>query len=63
MDRMTAEECVELLIRLGYSAKINDEGLPTIMCSEKEMAKRKKYARLMACIGWDRSWAREGVKQ
>lgn len=59
---MTAEECVDMLVRLGYKAEVNDRGLPTIICPLREMAKRKKYEKIMSLIGWNRSWARRGVK-
>lgn len=60
---MTAEQCVEKLIALGYDASVDEEQhLPTLRLSAAEMRKRRKYEKLIASVGWCRSWGMREVK-
>lgn len=61
---MTAEQCVEKLIALGYDAFIDEEQhLPTLRLSAVEMRKKRKYERLIASVGWNRSWGKQEVRK
>lgn len=61
---MTAEQCVEKLIALGYDAFVDEEQhLPTLRLSAVEMRKKRKYEKLIASVGWCRSWGKQEVKK
>ena len=61
---MTAEQCVEKLIALGYDAFVDEEQhLPTLRLSGVEMRKKRKYEKLIASVGWGRSWGKQEVKK
>jgi hypothetical protein len=58
---LTDNEFISALSERGIKAELND-GIVMMLLSEKEMRTSKKYARIVAEIGWKRSWGRKVVK-
>lgn len=60
---MTAEQCVAKLVALGYDAFVDEEQhLPTFRLTANEMRKNRKYTKLIAEVGWERSWGKVMVR-
>ena len=59
---MTAEQCVAKLIERGYDAFVDEQGLPTLRLNPNEMRKNRKYTKLIAEVGWQRSWGKVLVR-
>ena len=57
---MTDNEFISALSERGIKAELID-GIVMMLLSDKEMRTRK-YARIVAEIGWKRSWGRKVVK-
>ena len=58
---MTDNEFISALSERGIKAELID-GVVTMLLSEKEMRFSKKYDRIVAEIGWKRSWGRKVVR-
>jgi len=58
---LTDNEFISALSERGIKAELID-GIVMMLLSEKEMRTSKKYARIVAEIGWKRSWGRKVVK-
>ena len=58
---MTDNEFISALSERGIKAELID-GIVMMLLSDKEMRTSRKYARLVAEIGWKRSWGRKVVK-
>ena len=54
---MTDTDFIDALTDKGIKAELID-GVVMMILSEKEMSKRKKYQKIVAEIGWKRSWGR-----
>ena len=54
---MTDIDFIAALEYKGIKAELID-GVVMMILSEKEMSKRKKYEKIVAEIGWRRSWGR-----
>ena len=54
---MTDADFIAALEYKGINAELID-GVVMMILSEKEMSKRKKYEKIVAGIGWNRSWGR-----
>ena len=54
---MTDTDFIAALTDKGIKAELID-GVVMMILSEKEMSKRKKYEKIVAEIGWKRSWGR-----
>ena len=57
---MTDNEFISALSERGIKAELID-GIVMMLLSDKEMRTRK-YARIVAEIGWKRSWGRKVVR-
>ena len=55
---MTDNEFISALSERGIKAELID-GVVMMLLSDKEMRFSKKYARIVAEIGWKRSWGRK----
>ena len=58
---MTDNEFITVLSERGIKAELID-GIVMMLLSDKEMRTSRKYARIVAEIGWKRSWGRKVVK-
>ena len=58
---MTDCEFISALSERGIKAELID-GIVMMLLSDKEMRTSKKYARIVAEIGWKRSWGRKVVR-
>ena len=58
---MTDNEFISALSERGIKAELID-GIVMMLLSDKEMRTSRKYARIVAEIGWKRSWGRKVVK-
>ena len=58
---MTDNEFVSALSERGIKAELID-GVVMMLLSEKEMRTSRKHARIVAEIGWKRSWGRKVVR-
>ena len=58
---MTDNEFISALSERGIKAELID-GIVMMLLSDKEMRISRKYARIVAEIGWKRSWGRKVVK-
>ena len=58
---MTDNEFISALGERGIKAEPID-GVVMMLLSDKEMRTSRKYARIVAEIGWKRSWGRKVVK-
>ena len=58
---MTDCEFISALSERGIKAELID-GIVVMLLSDKEMRTSKKYAKIVAEIGWKRSWGRKVVK-
>ena len=54
---MTDTDFIDALAEKGIKAEVID-GVVMMILSEKEMSKYKKYEKIVAEIGWKRSWGR-----
>ena len=54
---MTDTDFIDALAEKGIKAEVID-GVVMMFVSEKEMSKYKKYEKIVAEIGWKRSWGR-----
>ena len=54
---MTDTDFIAALEYKGIKAEVID-GVVMMILSEKEMSKYKKYEKIVAEIGWKRSWGR-----
>ena len=54
---MTDTDFIAALEHKGIKAELID-GVVMMILSEKEMSRRKKYEKIVAEIGWKRSWGR-----
>ena len=57
---MTDNEFITVLSERGIKAELID-GVVMMLLSDKEMRTSRKYARIVAEIGWKRSWGRKVV--
>ena len=57
---MTDNEFISALDERGIKAELID-GVVMMLLSDKEMRTSKKYAKIVAEIGWKRSWGRKVV--
>jgi len=57
---LTDNEFISALSERGIKAELND-GVVVMLLSDKEMRFSKKYDRIVAEIGWKRSWGRKVV--
>ena len=55
---MTAEQFEEALHERGIETERDEQGIVTMLLPEDECKNAKKYARIVAEIGWERSWGR-----
>ena len=55
---MTAEQFEEALHERGIETERDEQGIVTMLLPEDEFKNAKKYARIVAEIGWERSWGR-----
>ena len=58
---MTDNEFISALGERGIKAELID-GVVMMLLSDKEMRTSRKYARIVAEIGWKRSWGRKVVR-
>ena len=58
---MTDNEFISALSERGIKAELID-GIVMMLLSDKEMRTSRKYARIVAEIGWKRSWGRKVVR-
>ena len=58
---MTDNEFISALSERGIKAELID-GIVMMLLSDKEMRTKKKYEKIVAEIGWKRSWGRKVVK-
>ena len=58
---MTDNEFISALSERGIKAELID-GIVMMLLSEKEMRTSRKHARIVAEIGWKRSWGRKVVR-
>ena len=54
---MTDKDFIAALADRGIKAEVID-GVVMMFVSEKEMSKYRKYQKIVAEIGWKRSWGR-----
>ena len=55
---MTTEQFEEALHERGIETERDEQGIVTMLLPENEFENSKKYARIVAEIGWERSWGR-----
>ena len=55
---MTTEQFEEALHERGIETERDEQGIVTMLLPEDELKNAKKYARIVAEIGWERSWGR-----
>lgn len=58
---MTDKDFISALSERGVKAELID-GVVMILLSDKEMRTSKKYQKIVAEIGWKRSWGRKVVR-
>jgi hypothetical protein len=58
---LTDNEFISALSERGIKAELID-GVVMMLLSDKEMRFSKKYDRIVAEIGWKRSWGRKVVR-
>ena len=58
---MTDNDFISALSERGIKAELID-GVVMMLLSDKEMRTSRKYARIVAEIGWKRSWGRKVVR-
>ena len=58
---MTDNEFISALSERGIKVELID-GIVVMLLSDKEMRTKKKYAKIVAEIGWERSWGRKVVR-
>jgi len=56
---MTTEQFEQTLHERGIETERDEQGIVTMLLSEDEFKNAKKYARIVAEIGWERSWGRK----
>jgi hypothetical protein len=56
---MTTEQFEEALHERGIETERDEQGIVTMLLPEDEFKNSKKYARIVAEIGWERSWGRK----
>jgi len=55
---MTTEQFEQTLHERGIETERDEQGIVTMLLSEDEFKNAKKYARIVAEIGWERSCGR-----
>lgn len=55
---MTTEQFERALNERGIETERDGQGIVTMLLSEDEFKNAKKYAKIVAEIGWERSWGR-----
>lgn len=60
--RMTEVDFIEKLRERNIEAETDDNGVVTMLLSETEFRKNRKYEKIVAQIGWERSWGKRIVK-
>lgn len=55
---MTTEQFEQALHERGIETERDEQGIVTMLLPEDEFKNSKKYARIVAEIGWERSWGR-----
>ena len=56
---MTTEQFEEALHERGIETERDEQGIVTMLLPEDEFKNSKKYAKIVAEIGWERSWGRK----
>jgi len=56
---MTTEQFEQALHERGIETERDEQGIATMLLPEDEFKNAKKYARIVAGIGWERSWGRK----
>lgn len=54
----TNEEFIKVLNDRGIETEVDSQGVVVMLLPEDEFKNAKKYARIVAEIGWERSWGR-----
>ena len=54
----TNEEFIKVLNDRGIETEVDSQGVVVMLLPEDEFKNAKKYARIVAEIGWKRSWGR-----
>jgi hypothetical protein len=55
---MTTERFEQALHERGIETERDEQGIVTMLLPEGEFKNAKKYAKIVAEIGWERSWGR-----
>ena len=55
---MTTEQFEQALHERGIETERDEQGIVTMLLPEDEFKNTKKYAKIVAEIGWERSWGR-----
>ena len=55
---MTTEQFEQALHERGIETERDGQGIVTMLLSGDEFKNAKKYAKIVAEIGWERSWGR-----
>ncbi len=56
---MTTEQFEQALHERGIETERDKQGIVIMLLPEDEFKNAKKYARIVAEIGWERSWGRK----
>ena len=56
---MTTDQFEQALNECGIETERDEHGIVTMLLPEDEFKNAKKYARIVAEIGWERSWGRK----
>ena len=56
---MTTEQFEQALHERGIETERDEQGIVTMLLPEDEFKNAKKCARIVAEIGWERSWGRK----
>lgn len=56
---MTSSDFMNALNAKGIETTLDSDGVVVMLLSGSEFKKDKKYARIVAEIGWERSWGRK----
>ena len=59
---MTTEQFEQALHERGIETERDEQGIVTMLLPEDEFKNAKKYARIVAEIGWERSWGRRAKR-
>lgn len=56
---MTTEQFEQALHERGIETERDEQGIVTMLLPEDEYRQARKYIRIVAEIGWERSWGRK----